>query len=202
MRRHLLTIAIFLLAGAVLNVAVAWAITAGMTWPQGLSRSSTIEREEDWPRPVPDHWPERSAYTIQDGASGWRLDRYSKVWAGIFAINIANAGWPCHALESETWFEMPTGIWSSWGITPPVNMFGFGPQSPKTLPVRPIWPGFIANTLFYATLLWLLTCLAIAVRRFLRLGRGLCPQCAYPMGGSAVCSECGNELPQRVRAAT
>ena len=61
----------------------------------------------------------------------------------------------------------------------------------------PIWPGFALNTLFYATLLWLLLPGPFALRRFLRVRRGLCPKCAYPMGESAVCTECGRALPRR-----
>ncbi len=61
------------------------------------------------------------------------------------------------------------------------------------LALRPIWPGFAVNTLFYATFLWLLTCLTIAVRRFLRLRRGLCPACGYDLrhGEHEACPECG-----------
>ena len=66
----------------------------------------------------------------------------------------------------------------------------------------PIWPGFAVNTLFYAGLLWLLILGPFALRRLIRRRRGLCPKCAYPIGESFVCSECGCELPQRVRAAT
>ena len=35
---------------------------------------------------------------------------------------------------------------------------------------------------------------SIALRRFLRLRRGLCPKCAYPIGESTVCTECGHRL--------
>ncbi len=38
-----------------------------------------------------------------------------------------------------------------------------------------------------------------ALRRFLRVRRGLCPKCAYPMGESSVCTECGRALPKRAR---
>ena len=46
-------------------------------------------------------------------------------------------------------------------------------------------------------ILWLLIPGPFALRRFLRLRRGLCPKCAYPMGESPVCSECGKALPKR-----
>ena len=65
------------------------------------------------------------------------------------------------------------------------------------IPLRPIWPGFAINTFFYATLLWLLIPGPFAFRRFLRVRRGLCPKCAYPIGESSVCTECACALPKR-----
>ncbi len=65
------------------------------------------------------------------------------------------------------------------------------------VPIRPVWPGFALNTLFYAALLWLLIPGPFVLRRFLRVRRGLCPKCAYPMGESAVCTECGRALAKR-----
>ena len=66
------------------------------------------------------------------------------------------------------------------------------------MPLVPIWPAFAVNTLFYATILWLLIPGPFTLRRFLRVRRGLCPKCAYPMGESPVCTECGRLLPKRV----
>ncbi len=66
----------------------------------------------------------------------------------------------------------------------------------RVLPLGMIWPGFAVNTLLYAAVLWLLVPGPFALRRFLRVRRGLCPKCAYPMGESSVCTECGRELPQ------
>jgi hypothetical protein len=65
------------------------------------------------------------------------------------------------------------------------------------LSLRPMWPGFAVNTLLYATVLWLLIPGPFVLRRFVRVQRGLCPKCAYPMGESAVCTECGKTLPSR-----
>ncbi len=63
------------------------------------------------------------------------------------------------------------------------------------VPLRPIWPGIVINTLFYAVVVWLLTCIPFVLRRLNRIRRGLCPKCEYPMGESAVCTECGKALP-------
>ncbi len=67
----------------------------------------------------------------------------------------------------------------------------------RVLPLRPLPLGFAINTIFYATLLWLLIPGPFVLRRFLRVRRGLCPTCAYPMGASSVCTECGCGLPKR-----
>ena len=68
----------------------------------------------------------------------------------------------------------------------------------RLLPLRPIWPGFAINTVFYAFILWLLFALGgtpFALRRRRRIKRGLCPKCAYDLRGSATdsttCPECG-----------
>ncbi len=180
MRRRLLTIAIFLLAGAVVNVAVAWGMAASV---------NPLHSKQPGSRP--------------DGSYETHIKSARVTFSGGQSVLhiVATAGWPltCGSYEYniaggigsiEGGFEL--GVWPWPGR-------GFGPRA---LPLRPVWPGFAVNTLLYATLLWLLTCLAIAVRCFLRLRRGLCPECAYPMGESEVCTECGRDLPKRVRPAT
>ena len=51
------------------------------------------------------------------------------------------------------------------------------------------------NTLFYAGVLWMLFCGPFALRRMIRRRRGRCPHCAYPIGQSPVCTECGAPRP-------
>ncbi len=65
---------------------------------------------------------------------------------------------------------------------------------PLILPLRPIWPAFLANTLLYATLSQLLVSAPRQLRRHLRARRGLCPACGYPVGEAVVCSECGRAV--------
>lgn len=67
------------------------------------------------------------------------------------------------------------------------------------LPFHPIWSGLIINTLFYAGLIWGVVCAPGATRRAVRKHRNRCPACAYPIGTSAICTECGYQL---VRSAT
>lgn len=64
----------------------------------------------------------------------------------------------------------------------------------RLLPLRPIWSGFIINTLFYGVIVWLVVLGPFVLRRFIRARRKLCRKCAYPIGTSMVCTECGDAV--------
>ena len=70
----------------------------------------------------------------------------------------------------------------------------------KTVPRCLLWPGFAINTLFYAAILWVMFAAPFALRRRLRIKRGLCSACAYPIGTSPVCTECGAAVTPRITA--
>jgi hypothetical protein len=63
-------------------------------------------------------------------------------------------------------------------------------HSAKSLPYLPLWPEFAINTVFYASILWMLFAGPGWIRRRVRIKRGLCPACAYSVGASDVCTEC------------
>jgi hypothetical protein len=67
-------------------------------------------------------------------------------------------------------------------------------QDVVPMPYRVLWPGFAINTIIYAAILWVMFFLPGKVKRTLRSRRGLCPACAYPVGTSPVCTECGTAL--------
>ena len=75
-----------------------------------------------------------------------------------------------------------TYLWKGWMV-----------KDDRLLPYLPIWPGFTVNTLFYAALLWLVIPGPFALRRLIRVRRGLCPACGYDLrhGEHEVCPECG-----------
>jgi len=204
MKRHLLIVAVFLLAGAVVNVAIAWG--CGFASWSGLKTDKAVPAE--WPEPIPDHWP-ADCDAIEGQSFGIVIYRHyrnrlidpgdagTRRGSESFMIEIYHIGWPLPALTFQTWFD--------YVIEPPrQGRHRFDGQPAPTiwrcgvsignwarLPLRPVWPGFAINTLLYAALLWL----PFVVRRWVRVRRGLCPKCAYPMGESAVCSECGKALP-------
>ncbi len=98
-----------------------------------------------------------------------------------------------HALFARS-YRLRSG-WTddAWtlALIPRTTYFGWTYQS--ELPLRPIWPGFAINTIFYAAILWLLTLGPFNARRFIRRKRGLCINCGYDLRGAEheVCPECG-----------
>ena len=63
--------------------------------------------------------------------------------------------------------------------------------SVRGLPYRPIWPGLAINSVFWGAIAFGVVNAYGRTRRTLRRRRGLCPACAYPVGASPVCTECG-----------
>jgi len=71
---------------------------------------------------------------------------------------------------------------------------------PIYLPLKIIWPGFIANTLLYSIVPFLIFIMKFKLRGYLRLKRKQCNKCGYPTGQSQVCTECGTQLiPEHLR---
>jgi len=65
----------------------------------------------------------------------------------------------------------------------------------RVLPLRPIFPGFLVNTLFYAVI-WFGIFFGVGfVKRVLRRKRGRCVKCSYDLRGEfdSGCPECGWE---------
>ncbi len=81
------------------------------------------------------------------------------------------------------------------------------------IPYQPVWSGCAANTIFYATVLWLTTFGPLALCRFIRSvardehrikrhERGQCAECGYDLRGDfdTGCPECGwNREPEVTR---
>jgi hypothetical protein len=80
----------------------------------------------------------------------------------------------------------PSRVWREGIPTVPIGALSF------KLPLRPIWPGLLANTFFYAAIMLGVLVGLRAWRTRRRLARGRCVACGYELGeGVAVCPECG-----------
>ena len=193
MKRWLIIVAVFLLAGAVVNVAVAWG--CALRYKDGSTYSMQWGSEIDrawWYVHRPDGFVQHNRPVDIEGFHWFGLS--GTVFSGRSKLIRLRCGWPAQTVEGSRWRQV--GFVGPWvraldgGYS--VDLF-----RDRWVPLGILWPGVAANTLFYATILWLLIPGPFALRRFIRVKRGLCPACAYPVGESAVCSECGRALSSR-----
>jgi len=188
MKSLLSRILVLLLIGVVANIAVAWLIE--IKWPNPTSRKLPMPPDEAialWSRYFP---PECPFYAERYRGPAQQLDI---VGFGDNVLNVAagSVGWPFLALSSESKVD-EKGRFSSYFELDAV------PGRINPLPLRPVWPGFAVNSALYATMAWVFFVAPFDLRRRLRkrsrLNRGLCSACAYPIGVSPVCTECGEPL--------
>ena len=185
---------------------------------------------DDWPDYAYYCWRRSFGFNHDSFWSGWSITRADEDFeGGTFYIDIAYVGWPMRSLRWELWHRtqyvpdvsstpmrstatiyrlnaQPEPAWLTGGIPLPSDSGAtFGPPSRHRLPLRPLWAGFIINTIIYATVLWTVwavrrpLCALPRVRRLLRMSGGRCPQCGYDLRGrlEAGCSECGWNRPRQ-----
>ena len=206
----------FLLLGAVVNVAVAWSCSIFVDvhsvdrqcvgdvfgWGFDVWRTAGATRIHcnefvmcavgagyDAPPPVPDSVP---WWGPTDFGQFRRNGRY------IGPPMEDARGWPLLSMWCEYEYVWPPGAWRTniehGAMSVPMTRAGRG-RRPITmgLPLRPIWHGFLANSAFYAVLLYSLTGAPFTVRQSRRRRRGRCLSCGYDLRGrpSQGCPECG-----------
>lgn len=206
-----------LLGGVLITIAVAWACVLQPGVVIG-ARQVFYDRGDaatarGWPAAVPSDWP------LPTDVAEWRCTGISVRTADIFAgndpkrdlkkynyfgVTVHRAGWPFLALRCTRF--SPGSI--DGRLIP-----GFGSLKFQSLeagllydrrrpdgvayvvgwiPLRPTL-GFVADTAFYALLLWLPNRGLLLARTLLRRRRGACLACGYSLVGAAhsVCPECG-----------
>jgi len=189
-QRAAAAVLLLLVGGAVVTVAVAWACVCFAEPQQAEWRDWDSERDplgavhaRIWPSHHPTHpWAVGMARGV-----GLETVTLSSGWGFISEAEEVTAGWPLRCISRHrSWDLGATRDRSAHEIS--VSLPGIGQQR---LPLRPILPGFVVNTLLYAMLLWLLGMAVLRGRRIIRRRRCLCETCAYPVGVNAVCTECG-----------
>lgn len=121
----------------------------------------------------------------------WPRWLYEKV--GFAGISTIAYGWPWPMLRVVV--VNGSGLFVIGEIEQPWRFSFVGHQF--RLPVRVVWWGAVGNWMVH----WLLLCVPIGsvvwVRKRRRRARGLCPGCAYPVGVSPRCTECGRVVTPR-----
>ena len=221
MKRRLSKLVVFLVLGAIINVAVAWGgalkgsyrFTSNQyhshaTQPRwllsvssgvGVTRISVIPNNDIW-------FEEGSATYSSEIIPYWSVTQ-RRPGANVFddplgpwTLEFAY-GWPLRsglAVVRRNIYEAP-GVRNrnnKFAIVTGIKILEEPSGEPlpyRTIPIRPIMPGFVANTLMYAAILWLLTLGPFTARRIIRHRRGHCIKCGYDLRGdlSAGCPECG-----------
>jgi hypothetical protein len=206
--RWAVLVAVFLCAGAVVNVLVAWGC---MVWvPASESRVVLAPHEQpSWLCTVPSHWPgsahvvsQRTGFGVLFMTATRDASQAGAQLPDVWIQSSYSSGWPFIAMESENRVEVP-------GAGGRSDYWGYGQRYPlwipgrvmdweqSMLPLRPVLPGFFLGTLVWAATSFGLAWGCVSLRREARRRRGRCESCGYDLSGTpaGVCPECG----QRVR---
>jgi hypothetical protein len=141
-------------------------------------------------------------------------------WRSPATFEATIAGWPAPALYGERWrwplarFDEATlsrkppsdseRIGYMYALPVPVRIErDWLPLRSAGLPLCPVWPGFLIDTLFYGMIWFGLLFGYTSVRRALRCRLGRCPHCGYDLhghiggrGGADRRPECGAAVKQ------
>jgi len=214
-----------LLLGAAINVAVAWGCAMYAVGDEIMYLSADDSHWRDpahwtpaerrWrsmlPARVEAHEVERIQELLGFGLRRTEFHTPRREWLEISIFGSMGeakfarllVGWPDFALSCDQFLDEQSADPVAGA---PYRYFHaliietdstYWPPSYRVFPYWPTFPGFAINTLFYAAICWGLFAIPVALRRRRRINRGLCPSCAYPIGASEVCTECGRALGHR-----
>ena len=194
MKRRVTKLAIFLLLGAIINVAVAWGCAAYLC---------PFFEKDEWIRPL------QGPQTIYDGPAVCKclltFDGPDYPDWHSYTLDTRLYGLPMFSLRSVVYgFADQRGWVGGWELPWKEKLLRGYPTArlplwihashDQRLPLLPIWPGFAINTIFYAAIVWVLFAVPGYLKRRRRIKRGECVRCAYLLRSSAICSECGTPV--------
>ncbi len=197
-KRRLTKLVLFLLLGAVVNVAVAWGchLWSSATPEYAGSRHAT---ESEWQllekrrfaRAEGEHCMVAKETGVGIHRTHLNTTRYEARKPIKYHVTWLRAGWPYLSLHGEKWKGPARGQFTSYWTLPVQTDVG-----EVSLPLQPLWLGFASNTVFFAALALLITIVPKIVGRHVRFKRKCCLVCGYDLRGAEheVCPECGVEV--------
>ncbi|MGH7130879.1 MAG: hypothetical protein ACREJO_02915 [Phycisphaerales bacterium] len=186
----------------------------------GAMRFGPLYQETAWRGPVDEGWPRKPDGLMRARNMLIDADRFQAqappertggTWRLYFRTEI-HVGWPLRCAEYDrTYASRPPGDpLGSWFTDEPPSAWRHGLVVPRWLrwahddqavasetrriPLRPIWPGLVVNTLVNACVIGPLMLVPGWVRRRWRRRHGRCVGCGYSragLGGGVACPECG-----------
>ncbi len=211
--KHLASRLLFLIViGAVINVAVTWALaiwTGSVTFDAQLTASLRRHRFEAEGRS--DRVRQESIW-IDRALRGAGLDLVIvKREQPAEIVHLYRAGWPFRAMQGEsrpTTAGKPEYAWAvplSSKVTLRAELVVVKAKvltslATRVVPLRPVWPGFLGNTVLYTVVAVGVIGCAWLVRRAYRRWRGRCIGCGYDLRGDLDrgCPECGDKRAEAV----
>lgn len=113
-------------------------------------------------------------------------------FGGLTLIDRAERGFGFPLVCLFWWYDNDHGSHGAVAV-PPWTGLRHG-TSFAQLPYLPIWPGLIANTVFWGGVWWCALFVPAMVRKRRRIKRGQCPACGYDLSANPAgtpCPECG-----------
>lgn len=192
--RAIRLIAIFVTLGAIVNVLVAWGCAlSSQQLPIQMMKTdlamNLLRRGPGGDANFGDLYG-----IVRSNRTVWRdtiggFDTNTNDWHCVSSIR---AGLPLNTL---TGYHMVynKSRWCEWAIPLTDDSSPHAPvDAAMFLPLKPLLPSFVINSLFYAILVAVLMLTPVRLRRVIRRLRHRCVKCGYPLSVPvAGCPECG-----------
>jgi hypothetical protein len=204
-RRRIILLATFI--GLLLSLLFSW---LPLLWAHRAA-FHVSETNPRWPEASPPDWPAQpdaanrvsGVWGVRIDSAAHNLDRLAQTrrqdptvivhWMSRWEFGVPFRSMSRIAMSTQAGRIITPTPLSTWhtGLRTSAR-FQNGLAAREFVPLRPIWPGFIANWLIFAMATWG----AITGVQRLRAGRlkrrGLCEHCACSLAGLATCPECGH----------
>ncbi len=218
-RGTLTTIAIWLLIGAAVNIAVAWGSSLWESTRYGRVFDMTMESGcrssvAPWPSTPPEGWSEDPRVSTFGADRPWAsCTQWVSMWPMAEGSVMASMTRTYHVTRWEVGFPFKSLSWEGWGRMDPNGQYVaiarplwqqgievgsssmlFGVRS-RRLPLQADWPMFGLGAMFWGALLWFVSGGLGRWCRTRRAEKGSCVHCAYDRVGlnpSTPCPECGS----------
>ena len=208
--RSLRALACLLILGFATTIAIAWGLSVWhRTIDQYTWQFKDLGRVQQWSAAGAQFYTAGSAADLRVDLSqsndlskltaSWLkpaippIERHANDWLWVFDAR----GWPMLAMSCAYSYDGVSSRAHNAILTPlpPRARGDLGAIPwPVGLPVRPIWPGFLFNSLFWGAAWLALLTIPLSICRSLRRRRGQCPKCAYDLRATPAgnpCPECG-----------